>query len=322
MTVSPREFTSEGHRLLLAAASTYSPAEIARLVGVRRQRVSDWRSGRMRPTPDDRSKLERQIGVPSRTWDMPPTIATPAAVEAVPLAPASSDDAEGDEDAVVPGVLGLDALAALAENQHSLANATIGETKRKAYADYGRTLVAHETLRQKMTTARDEYFTSSEFRRDVAQLAGAFPDRAEAFRERLARVGVDIPAIAPTTIATNVEAPTSLEDVEELIGELLVARDLRAKGERFLALAHTLGLALDVNTNAIAVILTAHVDVAPRFISLLEPIDADRIRAAISLRTLITAVKTAPSPENVSSLLLRIGREDLAREIGGVTDGQ
>lgn len=322
MTADVREFTSEGHRLLLA--STYSPAEIARLTSVRRQRVSDWRSGRMKPAADDRAKLERAIGVPARAWDMTPTVAAPPMSDPLPPSAMADDDDSADalQGSDLRG-LGLDALARIAESMRAVATSAppLSPLKLKALEAEARAVAVHEALRQKSTDARDEYFASGEFRRDVALLAGAFPDRAEAFRDRLARLGVEIPAIAIVTTASNVEAPSTLEDIDELIAELVVAQDLRTKGEKHLALAHTLGLSLDVHADAIASILLEHDDKLPGFLALLEPVDAAPIRSAIERRMLVHDVRAAPTRENVAELLRRLGHDDVAREIGVVANG-
>jgi transcriptional regulator with XRE-family HTH domain len=84
MAMQVLQFTTEGHRLLVE--SFYRPAEVARLAGVARQRVSEWRAGQKRPVAEARSALERAIGIPSRAWVSPPLRREPRRPADVPAA--------------------------------------------------------------------------------------------------------------------------------------------------------------------------------------------------------------------------------------------
>ena len=55
------DFSTHGQQLL--HGSKYSSADVARLVGVARQRVSDWRRGTSRPDGEARQAIAIPLGV-------------------------------------------------------------------------------------------------------------------------------------------------------------------------------------------------------------------------------------------------------------------
>jgi len=105
---------NEGARQL--AALGLSLREIAREIGVTKQAVSDWRSGRRKPTEGFRRLLETKFGIPAAAWSKPaggtasttqPAPAPAANTNAAPVeAPSSSvapDGAAAVEDGGPPG---------------------------------------------------------------------------------------------------------------------------------------------------------------------------------------------------------------------------
>lgn len=91
----PSTARSEGHRLLAALADT-GPV-IAAAVGVSRQVVAQWRSGRKVPSGPVRDRLEERFGIPARSWDAVANSA-PTRVPAAPQAPAPPADEAGPPD--------------------------------------------------------------------------------------------------------------------------------------------------------------------------------------------------------------------------------
>lgn len=324
MGVSVREYTSEGHRLLLAAP--YSPSEIARLATVARPRVSEWRSGRVKPSQEDRQKLQAAIGIPARMWDAAPIVQAPPqpttgpAPAPAPRAPAaSSPDLDADlSDPELAG-MGLEGLERFSKAILARLGGLTPKDQIRAIEVAGRLVTVHEQLRLKSVDARREYLDSPEFRRDAAILSAAFPVPAAEFRAQLSRFGVELPPPPADTVAGDglQGAPTSAEDVEELLGELAVAADLRTRGEPHLALAHVLALGLDIHADAIAAIVLDDPALMGRFLAALEPVDEARIRGAIERLAAIRTVRAMPEAERgkVVDLLRSIGQNDVAEAV-------
>jgi transcriptional regulator with XRE-family HTH domain len=323
--VTVREFTSEGHRLLLAAP--YSPSEIARLANIARPRVSDWRAGRVKPTTDDRQKLQTAVGIPARAWDAPPLFQAPPQPTATPPSMASDtrppapSSPELDDDLSDPEIAGM-GLEGLERFSKAILARLTGLTPKdqiRAIEVAGRLVTVHEQLRLKSVDARRTYLGSAEFRRDVATLSAAIPASASEFRAQLARFGVDLPPPPTAAVAGDglQDAPTTADDVEELLGELAVAADLRTRGEPHLALAHVLALGLDVHADAIAAVVLDDPTLMGRFLAALEPVDEARIRGAIERLAAIRSVRAmAEEPRaKVAALLRTIGESDLAEVI-------
>jgi len=85
---------SEGQRQLLMLED--SAAELARQVGVKRQRMADWRSGICAPSFEARAKMQSVLGIDPISWTYvpggtpPPTAATAPAVKPIQHGPAPS----------------------------------------------------------------------------------------------------------------------------------------------------------------------------------------------------------------------------------------
>jgi transcriptional regulator with XRE-family HTH domain len=343
MTLEAREYFTEGHRLL--CESSYSPAEIAKLAGLPRQRVSEWRSGRKRPTDDARAALERAIGIPARTWEQTPTRREP-----LPVAPsvgashaqAAPGEANGTEEppAPLPGppgatladverlasspelpALGLAGLERLAARIRAIEPTLPPRERVSALQAEARVLQVHETLRARAEDARDEFVRSPEFREDVRSLVSALTGLdAAGLRDRLRRLGVaDLPETTPELAEPDLEAPTTAEDVDAILVELEVAKRFRDAGESALAMAHTAGLCLDMHADAVAALL---VDDAPRAARVLELVDGQDERTLSSALARAMAVRDVralalESRTVVAQLLELVGQEPLARQIGG-----
>ena len=324
MTVEVREYTSEGHRLLLA--SSYSPAEIAKLAGLARQRVSEWRKGQKRPDAEARAALERAIGVPARSWDAAPQVRAPeatarAAVVGAPSAlaapPASSEALESGEGQDL-AALGLPGLEALLARLRAVEPTLPPRERIQVMREQARVLAVHEQLRQRDADAREGFLRSPAFRDDVRTLVAALPGvTASALRGALSRLGIDLPEPAAAESVGQTEPPGSVEDLEELLDELGVAKTFRDRGEPALALAHTAALGLDVHAGAIAVLLVDHGDLAARLLDALEGPDARIVRAALEKRMALRDVQAFGAPERVAvaELLRQLGHADVAAEI-------
>ena len=76
---------TEGQRLLMAVPN--SLGEIAVRLGVAKQSVHGWRTGRKSPAPGARLKLRDLYGVPAESWDLAPTTGTTTPAAASPSAP-------------------------------------------------------------------------------------------------------------------------------------------------------------------------------------------------------------------------------------------
>ena len=321
MTLQIREYLTEGQRLL--ALSRYIPAEVARLAGVARQRVTDWRTGRARPNPTDRVGLERAIGVPARMWDAPP-VAQPAPGNGhgptpEPVAAAATSTPEIDVTAAEGDLagLGLDGLERLARQLEALAPTLPPRERVRCIEAHVRTLATHEQLRQRSTDARAEWLASSEFQAEVRALAAAFPE-ARGFRERVRKLGITLPEPAAGK-AKAPDPPRTLEELDELIAELGVAAKMRKAGEPFLALSHVAGLGIDVNAAAIGTVLAEHPERAPTLLSALDLVDERRVRSALERALALKDVQALePSARvRVAELLRQLGHEAEAVALDG-----
>lgn len=311
MTRKVTHFLSEGHRLFVT--SKYSPAEIARLSKRDPRRVSEWRAGRSSPNTADRAALETAIAVPRSAWDEPPR-STGATAGATPKGTKPKDATEtpalddaGDElDAL--GQRGLEQLA----RQLGELTPTLPPKERLVAIDRrAKILVALERLRQAETNAREEYFASSEFRRDVELLVDAIPEAAEELRSRLVRLGVTLPPAAPAVVNAGGTALT----VAEVVRELHAARELREIGEDRLARAHVRGLALDVHRIAAQLLRQPK-----RLAEVLELLDEEdlALRSALERAMAIRDVAglDVATRAKVAELARQLGHADVAAEIG------
>lgn len=61
-------FATEGQRLLRAFLREHAQADLARVLGIRQQSVSEWKRGKTRPTVVFRTLLAHVIGIPADTW--------------------------------------------------------------------------------------------------------------------------------------------------------------------------------------------------------------------------------------------------------------
>jgi transcriptional regulator with XRE-family HTH domain len=325
MTIEIREYRTEGHRLLFT--SDYSPSEIARLAGLDRRRVSEWRAGKCRPTEDDRRALEKAVGIPPRSWDAAPVVQAPdrpavAAPAGAPQATATTAiaaDALGTPELEALGLAGLERLIAQVE---ALEPTLAAQHRLRALETRARIVAVHEQLSQKKADAAQTYFASRAFAEEVRMLAAAFPD-APAFRERLRHLGVELPAPPAPGVAVP-DAPTTMEDLDELEAELGTAAAYRDAGEPLMAMAHCLSLGLDVHAEALGALLAAHPDRAPRVLALLDPVDGARVRGAMTQTMAVAdACKLDASARTVLAELLRqLGHADVAADVvvGGGTD--
>jgi hypothetical protein len=324
MTVEVREYGTEAQRLLVE--SSFSPTEIARLTGRPRQRVSDWRTGRCRPTQDDRVALERTIGVPARMWDAPPTRRAPA--------PASDPAASPGEDALsgasVPGVdledlpaLGLGGLARLASRLRALEPTLPPRDRVSALQAEARVLAVHEGLRQRSEDARAAWLASAAFLDEIRTLLAAVPGvAAEQLRLRLAALGVSLPP-PPSPAAVAEDPPRTVADVDELLSELETAKGFSDASEPMLALAHVFGLGIDAHADAIAALVLDDATRAGRLLELLDGADRHVMRTAIARAMAVRAVQALPADVRraVAELLDLLGHAELSRKVIGGLHG-
>lgn len=321
--VNVREFTSEGHRLL--CESSYSPAEIARLSGQTKPRISEWRGGQKRPVHEARVALERAVGIPVRTWDQPPMVRTPRSEHS--QAPAQTVAQPGTKDPpaldlaldATLATLGLDGLERLARQLEALAPQLAPRERVGCIERQSRVLVAHEALRQKSASARAEYLASAEFQDDARLVASALGASSGELRRVLVRFGIALPEPTSTTESDAIDAPTTIADVEELVAELEVADGFRKRGEVALAAGHVLGLGIDVHAHAIARLIADDARLTTRLLGLLEGADEKIVRAALERRLAVRDAAALP-PEirkTVAELLRHLGHDDVARDVDG-----
>lgn len=184
----------------------------------------------------------------------------------------------------------------------------------------GRLMQNHEKMRVEASTARQEYFASSDFAADCRALLAAFPGSARQFRDALSRIGVSLPELVSTELAPSVPAPTTAEDVDDLARELKVARELHDAGEVQLAWAHTLRLELDVHTEVIARLLVDEFDTDAIFGFLeslcFEP-DRVKLQAAVELRFALDSLRGCKPDIRalVAELVTCLNRSDIAAEM-------
>jgi transcriptional regulator with XRE-family HTH domain len=222
MAIDVVAFSTEGHRLLMACP--LSPADIARKADVPRQRVSQWRTGRSRPSGEAREALERAIGISATSWDAPP-VAQPGGPKTVPPSPPVVDDAPVDLGALdsAPSAeledLGLAGLEGVVSRLRELAPSLPPRERVQAIAAEGRIHTTIVNIRAKEADARREYLDSEDFRQDVRLLVAAFPSSAAMVRSVLGRLGVELPPPATQAASVVHAAPRTADDVERLIGE-------------------------------------------------------------------------------------------------------
>jgi hypothetical protein len=173
------EFSCEGHRLLVE--SRYSSAEIVRLTGIPKQRISEWKGGQKRPTHDARGKLEKAIAIPARTWDQPPTRRQPTEEKEAspPLQPKPPPSKEADavpdlKDVDLPA-LGLTGLEQLAGRLRALGPTLPPREHVSCLQAEARVIAVHEQLQQKRADAREEYLASNAFQDDARLIAACAP---------------------------------------------------------------------------------------------------------------------------------------------------
>jgi len=315
-----REYLNEGHRLF--CTSTYSPSEIAKLVGVHRARVSEWRAGRSKPDEATRRAIEGALGIPARSWDAPPVMRAPVEdvagrAPAAPEAPAAPGVDAADLDGVDLTSLGLDGLERQARKLAALEATLPPRDRLRCVEAQARVVAEHEKLRQKLQDARADFLASAEFAEDMRALASAVPGAAEQLKARLVALGVEVnlPA-APAATPPQGDPP---ESPEELLLELDVAAGFRLAGEHALARGHLAALGLDVHAETIARMLLGRPDVSPDVLERLDATDAARIRQAMERALAVEDVKKlgAEARAVVATLLRYLGHVGLAGEIGG-----
>ncbi len=313
----PTNYNSEAHRLLHEVV-THSSAELCKLGGFVPQRMSEWKSGRSKPNATDRQKLETVASIPARLWDAPPN-SQPKSAKPLPTSPAAITVElpfpTGEE--LQMGPTGIECVIRRLD-------ATLPQLTPKdrvlALRDMAHHVAVHEKLRRDATTARAEYLSSTEFAEDCRALLGAFPGDAARFRECLSRIGVQLPEAPSNEVGASREAPVDSDDLDELIGELKVAKEYRDGEEYALSWAHLLALELDLHAPAIAKLLERFPGRATEFLDLLVEVDRKRIQAEFELRLAISDAKSLP-PEHRSKVVSLVGalrHPDVAREIEGL----
>lgn len=337
------DFSTHGQQLL--AGSRYSASEVARLLDIPRQRVSDWRRGKYRPEGETRQAIAKALGIPTTAWDAAPvrTIAkgppavqappgsapsiakpsspgavTPGAV-AAPLEAAAAVDAVAALSDAAVDALGLVGIAAVIRRLRGMVGLPPREAVSAAVAE-GRLHDRLVVLRQKDANARGEYLASREFADDVTLLASAFRASTTELRTRLARFGISLPLPEADVEEADTDPPATVEDVEDFLAELAMAREFIKAGEPGLAAAHLAGLALDVHGDAIAGIVADRPELAARVLGLLPEDGPDHrfIRSALERRLAIRDVRAQPpgGRKATAVLLELLGHDDLSREIG------
>lgn len=315
------QVSTHGQQLLLA--SKYSAAEVARLLDVGRQRVSDWRRGVTRPDDAYRRAMSSKLGIPESAWgepavpgdaSMPPKPADvpPPVPDADRLAVMTDDEVDS------MGLAGIQATARWLRRRRE--RLPPREAVQAAIAE-GRLHDRYVTLLAKERTARQDYLEGQEFRDDVAVIRAAFPASACELRTRLGRFGVELPAPPSNRGRVEGAAPTIPADVEDLIGELQTAAAIAASGEPNLAAAHVLALGIDHHCDAIAGIVADDPGLAGRLLDLL-PVDGPdhrAVRAALERRVAVRAALGLPAEARkvVAELLEVLGHTDISTEIGG-----
>ena len=291
------QFLSEGHRLL--ASSPRTPSEIARAVKAPRPRVSEWRAGRSKPPATMRAAIEKALGIPRGSWDQPAREGT---------SPTAKPGEEISDETI--SVLGMAGLEDLARTLATLGPTLPPRERLLALSQQAKITAQHERLRQSQADARAEYFESGEFRADVELLGDAFPAEAEEFAARLQRIGVALPTFAPTP------ARTTSVTVAELVDELRLASQLRAKGEPRLASAHMRGLAFDADR--IAAQLLRQPKRLAEVLDLLDSVDGARLRGALERAMAIRDVADldAAVRAKVAELVRQLGHIDVAEQLG------
>lgn len=320
----PDTYNSEAHRMLVEVVP-YSSSELCRLGGFAPPRMSEWKKGRSKPNQSDRQKLEATAGIPIRLWDAPPAarpeapkpIATTTA-PAVESRPNGGRECDASEPVTAEDLaLGPAGLERVIHTLESTLDQLTPKDRLTALRDLAHALAVHEKLRLAAAEAREEYLASPAFMADCRALLGAFPASAPAFRDALARVGVQLPEPPRVEVAASREPPADLDDLEDLIAELRVAQALLNGGEPALAWAHTLGLELDLHASGIAKILEKHPARVTGFLDLLVDVDRVKIERELELRLAIVDVRAMPDDVRlkVVSLVTALGASSVAAEI-------
>jgi transcriptional regulator with XRE-family HTH domain len=326
------DVSTHGQQLLLACG--YSAVEVANLIGVTRQRVSEWRRGTFRPDADARQRLAAKVNIPASAWDAAATrtaaqpVDPPGAASGPPKdpTPAAATEPPADAAATIAAInatadaIGLDGIERVIAQLRAMTPGLPPREKVAASVAEGRLHDRLVSLRLKMVSAREEYFASSEFREDVALLASAFRATAEAFRSALSRFGVDLAAPEVTAEGVDVEAPETREDVDELVAELRTAKSFADIGETGLQAAHIAALALDVHADRLADLIGDTPELVAILLGLLPESgpDARAVRSALERRMAIRDVAALPGEARVkvAALLDLVGQAELAKEIG------
>ena len=332
------DIKTHGQQLLLE--SRYSAAEVAKLLGVARQRVSEWRRGTFRPDAETRKTIAKALPIPASAWDVAPPHKPQKRAPASEDAPTTASPSPSPSPAAAPepqlsppdaaatieeidrtaDAIGLEGIPGVIAKLRAMRGLPPREQVACAVAE-GRLHDRAATLRAKQVSAREEFFASPEFAADVALLASAFRASTAEIRTRLARFGVELPLPEVVTEETTVEAPTSEEDVEDIVAELQTAKGFADVGEAGLAAAHIQGLGLDVHGDQIAVLLVDRPELAARVLGLLPEEGPDHrfIRSALERRLAVRAVVALPKPARVAlaALLELVGHAELAKEIAG-----
>lgn len=215
--------------------------------------------------------------------------------------------------------MGLDGLGKVIEMTHEALHSGTLPPKEYTVAlrDLGHHQGVYARLRADELTALQKFVSGPEYAEHCRVLAGAFPETVSEFRERLARFGFELPAPASNELEPSREPPVDESDLDDLLKELRVAKEMRDVGEDVLAWAHLLGLELDVHSDAIARLLEQYPDHAIEFIDLLDNVSKRKIQDAFNLRVAINRVTKLPLEARavVSELLSALHQDSVANEI-------
>ncbi len=272
-----RKFKWVGQRLFCELP--IRPAEQARLVGVSRAHVGNWRSGANKPDDESRRRIHAQwSSVAPEFWDradeQPPATSAPAsAATSDPQIPQPPTDAE----VPVLGVVGLELLIAEARrNRRTLSPKEAFESMRfEAHVQ-----VQRERLLVERRNARSEFLASNEFADDIRQFArllgaGAYEKLRKAVRKQFT---LELPQAAD-------DVPTDAFTLETITPILEKALLLEEHNEPYLAMRERIRLRLDERKHRIAQMLVAEPEeTITRFIKLCCGQDELTLTQAVELR--------------------------------------
>lgn len=336
MAEKVRHYATDGQRIL--CESGIAQTEIGKRIDAPKQRIGDWCSGRSRPTPEWRRKLEVEGICPVDAWDRPAAAPAPppaplipgqekgsvAPAAPLPLPPRPAFDVATPTSLEVASVgelegYGVTGLEAVVDRLRKLAPTLPPRERVQAIASEGRLHTVIANLRAKERDARLEYLQSPEFASDMRLLSVAIPAGSVELRACLVRLGVELPSPPTTTAKTKRRPPAKPADVEALILELQTAAEWREKGEPMLAAGLVLELCLDVHADAIARVLAEAPELAGRFIALLEPADESIVSSALERRIAVADVMRLPEDARtaVVQLLSAHGLDEVAQRIAG-----